>query len=60
MWPFRRDPTRALRKRYEGLMKEARDLQRAGKIPELARKTAEANEALKALEAAEAELEQAH
>ena len=54
MWPFRRDPTRALRKRYEALMKEARDLQRAGKIPELARKTAEAHEALKELEAAEA------
>ena len=52
---FKRDPKRALHKEYMALMKEARDLQRAGKIPELARKTAEANAVLERLEALEDE-----
>lgn len=52
---FKRDPKKALHKQYLGLMKEARDLQRAGKIPELARKTAEANAVLDELEALEAQ-----
>jgi hypothetical protein len=51
---FKRDPKKALHKQYLALMKEARDLQRAGKIPELARKTAEADAVLKQLEALEA------
>ena len=50
---FKRDPKKALHKEYMALMKEARDLQRAGKIPELARKTAEANAVLEKLEAME-------
>jgi ribosome-binding protein aMBF1 (putative translation factor) len=51
---FKRDPKKALQKEYMALMKEARDLQRSGKIPELARKTAEANAVLAKIEAMEA------
>ncbi len=36
------DPAAKLNKRYLALLKEARDLQRAGKIVEFGRKTAEA------------------
>ena len=50
---FNRDPKKALHKQYMALMKEARDLQRSGKIPELARKTAEADAVLKEIEALE-------
>ena len=39
---FRKDPRKALQKRYEQLLLEARNLQRAGKIPEFAKKTEEA------------------
>ena len=39
---FKKDPVEKLNKKYATLLKEARDLQRGGKIPEFARKTAEA------------------
>jgi hypothetical protein len=39
---FFKTPTEKLEARYHALLKEARSLQRAGKIPEFARKTAEA------------------
>ncbi|MFZ9888810.1 MAG: DUF6435 family protein [Myxococcota bacterium] len=39
---FRSDPATKLEKRWRALLKEAMELQRAGKIPEFARKTAEA------------------
>lgn len=47
------DPKKKLHKRYLALMKEARDLQRAGKIPAFARKTAEAQRVLDELDALE-------
>ena len=47
---FQSDPKKKLTREYHNLMKEARDLQRKGMIPELARKTAEANAVLKKLE----------
>jgi hypothetical protein len=40
-----RDPWKVLDARYKKLLKEARDLQRKGKIVEYARKTAEAEAA---------------
>lgn len=51
MWLFKKkDPTLQLQKSYEGLMHEAMQLQRSGKIPEFAKKTAEANKVLAELE----------
>ena len=47
---FQPNPKKKLTREYLALMKEARDLQRKGMIPELARKTAEANAVLKKLE----------
>lgn len=43
-------PKKKLTREWLNLMKEARDLQRKGMIPELAKKTAEANAVLKKLE----------
>ena len=54
---FKTDPKKKLLREYNRLMEQARDLQRAGKIPEFSEKTAEAHrieEQLKALEAQEA------
>lgn len=39
---FKRDPVATLEKKWRALLKEAMELQRAGKIPEFAKKTAEA------------------
>jgi len=47
---FQADPKKKLTREWLNLMKEARDLQRKGMIPELAKKTAEANAVLKKLE----------
>jgi|GEM_PF-1373839 len=41
----------SLQRRYEALLKEARDLQRGGDIPAFAAKTAEANKVLDELDA---------
>lgn len=51
---FKRDPARKLEKEWLRLLKEARDLQRQGKIPELARKSAEAEEVRLRMEAVRA------
>ena len=45
------DPAAKLNERYLALLKEARDLQRAGKIPEFGRKTAEAEAVLAEIDA---------
>jgi hypothetical protein len=50
MWFSKKDPLKDLQKEYESLQKEAMELQRKGKIPEFARKTAEAEVVLKKLE----------
>jgi len=50
---FNRSPHKRLQKQYLSLMKEARDLQREGKIPELAKKTAEADAILVKIRALE-------
>ena len=42
MFSFFKSPIEKLKLRHLALLKEARDLQRMGKIPEFARKTAEA------------------
>ena len=52
---FRRDPTQALRRRYEAKMQEAMTLQRHGDIPRFAEVHAEAMALLAELEALEAE-----
>ncbi len=52
---LKRDPVEKLRREYMKKMKEARDLQRSGKIPELARKTAEAEVIRLQMEALEKE-----
>lgn len=46
---------KSLTKKYEKLLKEARDLQRQGKIPEFARKTAEAEAVGAEIDALDAE-----
>lgn len=54
MW-FKKDSAKELQKKYECMMSEAMQLQRNGKIPEYAKKTAQANlvlDELKALECA--------
>lgn len=51
---FAGDPKKKLEKRYARLLEEAVNLQRAGKIPEHATKTAEAEEVLRQIEALEA------
>jgi hypothetical protein len=48
---FKSDPKKKLQKKYETAMKEAMELQRSGKIPEFAKKTAEAQAILKEIEA---------
>jgi|SaaInlStandDraft_1057018.scaffolds.fasta_scaffold13812_2 hypothetical protein len=48
---FKSNPRKKLQKRYEAAMAEAMELQRSGKIPEFAKKTAEAEAILKELEA---------
>lgn len=48
---LQRDPSRKLEKEWLRLLKEARDLQRQGKIPEMARKTAEAEQMHERMEA---------
>ena len=44
-----------LRAKHRALLKEARDLQRAGKIPEFAKKTAEAEAVLDEIDAMKTE-----
>ena len=48
---FSRDPAKKLKKQYEALLKEARDIQRKGDIQGYALKTAEAEELWKEIEA---------
>lgn len=43
-------PTRALEKKYNKLLKEARDIQRKGDIPAFAKKTREAEDIRKKIE----------
>lgn len=51
---FRKDPVKALEKQYAQKLEEARDLQRKGDIVAYSRLTAEADEILQQIEAAEA------
>lgn len=44
LWNKWTDPSRALERHYNKLLKEARDLQRKGDIPALAAKTREAED----------------
>lgn len=44
LWGRWNDPTKALEKQYDKLLKEARDLQRGGDIPAFARKMREAED----------------
>lgn len=48
---FKSDPKKKMQKQYEAAMREAMELQRSGKIPEFAKKTAEAEAILKEIEA---------
>lgn len=48
---WKKDPKKELEKRYQGLMKEAMELQRSGKIPEFAKKSAEAEGVLAEIQA---------
>ncbi len=50
MWFFKKDPVKKLQQEYEDLLEQAMHLQRNGKIPEYARKTAEAEAMLKKIE----------
>jgi hypothetical protein len=50
---WKSDPKKKLQKVYEKAMAEAMELQRAGKIPEFAKKSAEAEGVLKEIEALE-------
>jgi hypothetical protein len=51
MFFFKSDPKKKLQKQYEAMMAEAMELQRSGKIPEFAKKTAEAQEIYNKIEA---------
>lgn len=51
MWFSKKDPKKELEKQYQVALQEAMELQRSGKIPEFAKKTAEANKVLAELEA---------
>lgn len=50
---FSKSPSEKLEARYQALLKEAHALQRTGKIPEFARKTAEAEAVRMEIEALE-------
>jgi hypothetical protein len=50
---WKSDPKKKLQKVYEKAMADAMELQRAGKIPEFAKKSAEAEGVLKEIEALE-------
>jgi hypothetical protein len=52
---FKKDPVKALEKKYEKLLEEAMQLQRGGDIKGYAAKMAEAEEVQKEIEAAEAQ-----
>lgn len=51
MFFFKPNPLKKLQKQYEAMMAEAMGLQRSGKIPEFAKKTAEAQALYKKIEA---------
>ena len=51
MWFWKTDPQKTLQKEYDKLTEEAMILQRNGKIPEFAKKTAQANKVLEELQA---------
>jgi hypothetical protein len=51
MWFTKKDPKKELDKKYQALLQEAMELQRTGKIPEFAKKTAEANAVLDEIDA---------
>jgi hypothetical protein len=58
MWLFKKkDPALQLQKSYEALQKEAMQLQRSGKIPEFAKKTAEADKVLTEIEKLKAQVQ---
>lgn len=50
LWASLTDPTRALEREYDKLLKEARDLQRKGDIPAFAKKTREAEDLMKKIQ----------
>ena len=50
LWSRINNPTRALERQYDKLLKEARDLQRKGDIPAFAKKTREAEDIRKKVE----------
>ena len=50
LWGRINNPTRALERQYDKLLKEARDLQRKGDIPAFAKKTREAEDIRKKVE----------
>ena len=50
LWGRINNPTKALEKQYDKLLKEARDLQRKGDIPAFAKKTREAEDIRKKIE----------
>lgn len=51
---WKKDPKKKLQKEYENAMAEAMELQRSGKIPEFAKKTAEAESILKEIQSMKA------
>lgn len=50
LWHKLNDPTRALEREYNKLLREARDLQRKGDIPAFAKKTREGEDIRKKIE----------
>lgn len=50
LWASLTDPTSALEREYDKLLREARDLQRKGDIPAFAKKTREAEDLMKKIQ----------
>lgn len=50
IWTSLTDPTNALERKYDKLLREARDLQRKGDIPAFAKKTREAEDLMKKIQ----------